>query len=221
MKKKQVFCLVMPFFVLIMAIPLKAQSGIGVYLRAGTIGYELGAVKSVTPKINLHGGFNFLTMNTEGETSGDNPVAYDLDLKYFSFAAAIDYYPWQNGFRFTAGMLLNNNILEGTGQAVKTYRFDEDEYAPEDIGIMKAKIEPGSAITPFVALGIGNPLAKNEKLCFFMDIGVVYQGSPDVTLEAEEGTMIYPTIDQEKQIEKNIENLKFYPYVSLGISYQF
>jgi len=33
--------------------------------------------------------------------------------------------------------------------------------------------------------------------------------------------MIYPTTSQEADVEEDLQNLKWYPYINFGISYKF
>ncbi|OVE79654.1 hypothetical protein BVY01_01910, partial [bacterium I07] len=105
-----------------------------------------------------------------------------------------------------------------TGQPGESYTVGDNTYTPEDIGALTIKLEPKSKISPYIGLGIGNPVGGGGRVKFYIDIGALYSGQGDVTLTAEEGTMIYPTTRQDNIIEDNISNLKWYPVLSLGLS---
>lgn len=206
---------------LIMTVPLQAQSGLALTMRAGTLGAELGLAKSIGSLLSVRGGVNFFKFGISGRTESDDPVDYNLDLNLFSVSALVDFHPFAAWFRLTGGAVFNNNSIEGTGKAVKNYQVDDEVYTPDDIGELTAKIAPSMSVTPYIGLGFGNPVAKDQRLGFFIDFGVLYQGSPDVTLEADENDMIFPTTTQEADVEEDIKNLKWYPVFALGLSFQF
>jgi len=207
--------------VLVISVPTQAQSGYAVTLRAGTLGAELGLVRTISPKMNARVGFNYFSLNQSGKTESDDPVKYDVDLNLFAISALVDYHPFANWFRLSGGLVYNNSYVEGTGKAVKSYSVSGKVYTPDEIGTLTAKAEPSLLMTPYIGIGIGNPISDGKKLSFIMDIGMLYFGSPEVTLDADESAMIYPTTKQEADVEEDIKNLKFYPFIGIGISYQF
>ena len=197
--------------------PLLGQGRMAVTMKAGTLGGELGVARSLSPRLTLRSGFNFFSFGLDGETEGDDPLAYEMDLNYFSIPLMLDV-ALGGGFRFTAGALFHTNIIEGTGQALNTYTFDEDEFTPEEIGALTVKVEPGLKLMPYLGLGLGHSATGASRLGFLFDIGIFYQGAPKVTLEANEESMIFPTTKQEADIEEDIKNLKWYPYIALGFA---
>ena len=195
--------------------------GIAFSIKASTMGIDLGLTKSISPKLNGKLGLSFLSYNYSGETETEDPVAYNIDLNMFAVAAIVDYHPFENTFRFSAGLLYNATELKGDGKAVNTYEIDTHVYTPERIGTLNVKVEPSLKVSPYLGIGFGNPVTHNKRLGFLFDIGMVYMGSPDVTLEADKDALIYPTIEQEADVEEDLKNAKFYPVVSLGFSYRF
>lgn len=197
-----------------------SQKGMALSVQLGTLGAEVGFLKSITPKLNGRIAANFLSYSLSGESGGEDPVAYDVDLKLLSFGILADYYPFANGFRLSGGLLLNNNLIKASADAVKNYTFDEDVYTPEDIGTLTGKVKPGLPVTPYIGIGLGNPVGSDKKIGFFMDLGIVYQGSPDVTLEADKDTMIYPSIKNEEIVEEDLKGLQIHPVLQIGMSFK-
>lgn len=199
---------------------LFAQSGTALTLRVGTLGAEVGLARAITSSISVRGGVNYFTYALSGETGSEDPVAYDLDINYFSVPVLLDIHVTR-GFRLYGGALFNNNIIEGTGMTVDNWTFDDDVYTPADLGTLTVKVQGSLSISPYAGIGFGNPVAAGRRLGFFVDIGAFYQGSPDVTLAADADAMIYPTITQEADVEADIKNLTWYPVLAFGLSFQF
>lgn len=216
--RKTVFICVL--LTMCLAMQLSAQSGMALTLQAGTLGAELGFVKTLNEKLNARLGVGYMTYNYSGDTGGEDPVAYDVDMNLFSVGLLVDYHPFQNTLRLTGGLVFNNNVFEASAEAVNTYEYDEGTYTPEDIGVLSGKLKPGLPVSPYVGFGLGNPVGRNRKIGFYMDVGILYQGSPNVELEADPDTMIYPTADQDEQVEEDLSGIQIYPVFEIGLSYQ-
>jgi len=209
-------CLVLLFS----SASLLAQ-GTALTLKASSLGIGLEVTRSITPKLNARIGASFMNLTYSGETQGSEPMAYDLDLKLQAYTALVDYYPFNFGMRFSGGFIYNAMNLEGSGRAVDDYTFDGQVFTPEDIGVLTIKTEPSAKFAPYLGIGFGNAVSANKKVGLILDIGILYMGSPDVTLEADTNSMIYPTTSQEADVEEDLQNLKWYPYINFGISYKF
>lgn len=117
----------------------------------------------------------------------------------------------------TLGAFYNNNGGEFFGQPVTPYKYDETKtFAPEKLGTLSGKLEY-PAISPYAGVGIGN--AANSRISFLLDLGVLYTGSPEVTIE---GTgMIAPTANHAPTINEGLKSFQWYPFLSLGLGYRF
>lgn len=57
---------------------------------------------------------------------------------------------------------------------------------------------------------------------FAVELGVLFQGAPNVTLTSTNPSVRQNDLDTEaRQIEEDLSTLKTYPVVSFGLSYQF
>jgi len=83
------------------------------------------------------------------------------------------------------------------------------------------------AVAPYFGIGCGNAVSKSGRLRFAFDLGVMFQGSPEVDLTA---TASDPGLQSElnaelekevKEIEDDVKDIKLYPVISLGLSYRF
>lgn len=190
----------------------------GLALRVSTLGIGIEATRNIIPTLNGRVGINYFSYNYAGENKAED-IKYDLDSKMLSFSALADWYPFTAKFHISGGILYNASKIEGTGNPTRSYTVGGTIYTPEKMGYLDATVEPDLSFTPYLGLGWGNPVQSNKKISFMADIGLIYQGSPDVTLTAH--GLMEPTAEQEPDVEDDIKNLKFYPVISLGLSYKF
>ena len=70
----------------------KNTPAVGISVKASTLGIGVDAAVRVHPKLNIRGGFNFLSVNHNFENTGDN-ITYVGDLHLRSVNAYVDYFP--------------------------------------------------------------------------------------------------------------------------------
>ena len=217
---KRFFIFSVCLLLLLSYVPVYAQ-GTAIGIKIGTLGAGAEVTKSITDKFNLRAGADFMTLSHSGETESADPVAYDFDLNMLAFSLLADYYPFNSMMRFSGGFVYNGMKIEGSGWALENYEFDSQEFTPEEIGVFTILAEPSLKFSPYVGLGFGNAVVSDKKINFILDIGIIYMGSPDITLDADENAMIYPTTEQEADVEEDLQNLKWYPIFNIGLSYKF
>ena len=69
---------------------------------------------------------------------------------------------------------------------------------------------------PYAGIGFGNSVRPGGRVAFALDLGVLYTGSPRIQMEGD--GMIAPTAEQGPDIEADLEGVKLYPVLSLGLS---
>jgi hypothetical protein len=184
---------------------------------AGTRGVGGGAALRVTDRINVRANVHVLPYShSETDVLDDIEVTFDADVNLVSGIAVIDWFAFSNAFRFTAGAVINGNSGSGTVIPREPLSVGARTYAPDELGILTGDVQLGSAVAPYLGIGLGNALTR--RIGFLADVGVMYQGSPSVDLEATD--LLEPTAapDQEAQLEDNLSWAQFYPVVSIGLS---
>ncbi len=199
--------------------------GAGVTARVGTLGFGVDVAKSFTSQINGRLGFNFGNVNFNRTDSGIN---YDSQLNLSSVQLFGDYYPFgSSSFRFTGGLVAQNNKLSVTSKpnSTGTYTIDGNQYQASDIGTLTGEYKYANSIAPYLGIGIGK--STNEGLGFNADLGVMFTGSPRVTLNASNpafnnnpGTRSQLD-NQVRQTENDLRGFNAYPVLSVGLSYGF
>jgi hypothetical protein len=80
-----------------------------------------------------------------------------------------------------------------------------------------------------LGVGWGNPLADDSDWSFFLDLGIIFAGKPSLDITSTGGTLsddpiLLENIAQLKQDFRDtdeINYLKFYPVISVGLNYRF
>ena len=191
----------------------------GVNLKAGTLGAGVELSKSLSDKFSASLGFNSYHYKTTDSASG---IDYDYKLELQSASLLANYHPFSGAFRFTGGVLYNNNELKLTGKpsAGSTYTINGVTYTVAQVGTLTGTLTFNKT-APYLGLGWGN--RPGSKLGLSADIGALYQGSPKLSLSATGSVAgLSSNLEQErKSAEEDLGSFKWYPVLSLGVYFRF
>ena len=201
-----------------------ADTSIG--LRAGTLGGGVELAHAFTEKLGFRVSANGLNYS-RSETR--ESVDYDARLKLQSGQLLLDWFPFSNNFRLSAGAMYNGNkfTLDGKPSPGGTFTINGTTYSSSDVGSLNGKVDFRKA-APYVGLGYGRPVGKGLSLT--ADLGVLFQGSPRSTLSATCGAVTpAPTCAQiqsdvaaeQNKFNDDIAKYRFFPVLSIGLAYVF
>ncbi len=214
---------------------LASAQGMGLSAGASTLGFGLDLYGGISERMTGRIGFNDFTYNKS--ISSDN-IDYAGSLKWQSLHAIADWYPWAKAFRLSGGLMYNDNkaSLNAKPSASATYTVNGHAYSVANVGSLSGEMN-FDHFSPYLGIGWGNPVAKDKGFGFVADIGVLYQGTPKVTLNATcsaallsapGGAAICTSLKSDTAVEStklksdlNKDQYKFYPVISLGVSYRF
>ncbi|MBI3527929.1 MAG: hypothetical protein HY067_08160 [Betaproteobacteria bacterium] len=209
----------------ILASPVSlADTSLG--LRVGTLGGGVELAHAFTEKLGFRVSVNGLNYNTS-ETH--ESVDYDAKLKLESGQLLLDWFPFSNNFRLSAGAMYNGNkfTLDGKPSAGGTFTINGTTYSSSNVGSLNGKFDFRKA-APYVGLGYGRPIGKGLSLA--ADLGVLFQGSPRSTLSATCGaatpaglcSQIQGDVAAEQdKLDDDMHKYRYYPVVSIGLAYVF
>lgn len=206
--------------IVLLLLVTQAYAGMGVTVKAGTLGIGAELTKSVTPMVNVRVGGSYFTYGFDG-TEGD--VSYDLDLKLKSLNLLVDFHPILNrGLRLSAGMVLNNNGVDMVSRPTASYDIGGTTYTATDVGTINGAVDFKS-FAPYVGIGWGNAAGGRWGIAF--DLGLALQGSPQVDLSAtgpiaSDAQFLSELRQEESQVQDDISGFKYYPVISLGLSFK-
>lgn len=221
MKKNSIFILAV-----LGALTAAPACAVGVTADLGTTG--LGAHFSIplNASLNARIGVNVLNYNHSGSTSN---VDYDFKLKLRTVDALLDWFPAENQFRLTGGVIYNGNKIDALGlPAAGTYTLNGNVYNAATAGALNGRIDFRN-IAPYVGIGWGNSAAKSKGWGFSSDLGVIYQGKARTSLSNTGCTAGLAVCNQiasdiaaeNLRLADKADDYRFYPVIRIGLSYTF
>lgn len=201
-----------------MALACQAGESGEVFVGAGTTGLEVGYAYKLSGALGVRADAQFLSLGRDLEKDG---ATYDAKLKFSTLGVYADYF-LGSAFRLTGGVLLGTRKVSGTGVATSgTITINGTTYpaAGESIGL-DAKF-PGAS--PYLGLGFGHGQAS-EGVGMYFDAGVAL-GKAKAKLTPSAGLLTaagQANIDAEQaKVQDNLDKLRAYPVIKLGVSYNF
>jgi hypothetical protein len=203
-------------------------SDVGLGLKVGTTGPGLDLTFGLREKLNLRTGVSYY--NISGKLEKADARIEDSELNLLNIPLLIDWHPFGGGFRLSLGAFYTDNYVSAKAKDQKV-TINDREYT---VSNLSGKISLKNNFAPYFGIGIGNAINKsNRRLHFSLDIGVMYSGSPDISLTATaydpdpnvqrrlQEQLNQDIEEQKKKFKDEADNYKFYPVITFGISYAF
>jgi hypothetical protein len=206
------------------SVPARAgEPSLGV--SAGLLGLGAEAGYSFNERFAARVAAYTFSYSYDGEESG---IEYDSDLDLSSAAAYLDWHPRGGVFRVTGGLFANGNEVNAVASpdATGTYDIGGATFTSAQVGRLAGSAEFDS-VAPYLGVGWRSRGGADGGLGFSVDLGVLFQGSPDVELTSTGGTlsgdpMLQDALDEEERdVEDDVDQYEFYPVINLGIGYTF
>jgi hypothetical protein len=212
------------------ALPgLASAADVAVGVRAGTAGLGPEVAFALNPYLDARIPVGLYNYDSKFDKTG---VHYDAKLELRNALLLLDWHPFGSGFRLSAGGGWNDNRLKVSApisELVRRYRPDIAPQIPASAGTIHGEAA-GSSFAPYFGLGAGHPFAGGRWGVSF-DLGVIYQGKPkvDLTTDLNVGVPIPASAraildaaaaDEERRLEKELADYRYYPVVALGVSFR-
>ncbi len=226
-----------------------AETSIGGQISLYGIG--LNAKIKVNDYLGLRAGFdkfkkNDINIDVKGDGDIDTNYNFDLDLQDFLLVG--DYHPWKSPFRFSGGMVVNGSNLDGVitpvvrdGKDVE-FEFNGHKYSTKEVGSVNTKVD-WDPVAPYIGIGYDSTFNKKDTWGWTFDLGLSFQGSAKATYKVNYGASLQDNpndtaiekeakaqtraeikqdLDREmNSLQKDLDDYKILPYISLGINYKF
>ncbi len=204
-----------------LSTPALAASGLSAGLEISTLGAGLSVAYPVTDSLSVRGIYHQYEYDYSDVEDG---IDYNFELDLQNASLLLDYYPFTSGFRLSGGVALNGNEVTGVARPSNTsYQIGDQTYTAAEVGTLNGTVD-FKELAPY--LGIGFTSGRDRSgLQFSADLGVLFQGTPDVTLNAT-GAAANPALAsdlnrEQANLQSDLEDFEFYPVLSLGLSYAF
>lgn len=203
-----------------------AAADFGVGVKAGTLGIGAEARWSPLPWLDFRFGANSYDYDESGAQAGIN---YDATLALDNYYATGNFRFPLSPFRVTAGAFSNGNEFRLVSQDApgSSFNIGGSTFSAEDVGSLQS-VTSFDGTSPY--LGIGYDFELFGKVGLNLDLGVLWQGEPQVTLDAtglatassEVQAELLPALEAERvELEDEVSNFKAWPVISLGFVYNF
>jgi hypothetical protein len=203
---------------LVLVAALAAAAGTaqaaGLGVRAGTTGVGVDYGFAVAPTLGARVGVSALNLNTDVDTSD---VSYDAKAKLANVNLLLDFSP-AGPFRISAGFIANNNKFDLSGQPTSG-SFQGTS--------LSGTVKPDRSFAPYLGVGYGNVWTTGVN--FYVDAGVMFQGSPRVNLSvncvsaspAQCAAAQNEVAAEQRRVQDKLDKYKYYPVINLGITIGF
>jgi hypothetical protein len=193
--------------------PVAAQADNTVGAKVSTLGLGLEFATSLSANTNLRFGVQGFNHDY---TSTESGVEYNFDMKLRSAGLVLDWHPFADTFHTSVGAFYNGNKLEMTSRTTGSVVVGNTTY-PAGTSVTGEVTFQKAA--PYFGVGWGRS-ARAKGISPVFDIGVLYQGSPDVTLRSS--AVSQADLDNEAaQAEDALKNYKWFPVLSFSLGYKF
>jgi len=212
------------------ARPAAAQLTVDV--QVGTLGIGGGLAWPLAPQFAVRvEGNSFLDLRANERAGGNR---YRARLSLNNAAALLDWHPGAGGFRVSAGAMYDANRLDGDSEPSShgTYTIGHLQLPASVIGTLHGKIDYAT-IAPYLGIGWGTAPRAGPGFGVSADLGVAFQGRPRVTLTIEPPpgspfnspavmALLAPELALEAaRVEQRIDGYRYFPVLTVGISYRF
>ncbi len=215
----------------IMFFPAISYAGeIGVDAKISTLGFGAELIKSFSEGFAGRLGFN--EWNTTYAISSGQ-VNYDLNHQLQSVEALADWYPFKGGFRASCGLFYNiNNINLNARPSGGTFAINGMPYIANAANVsgLKGSIAYNT-FAPYLGIGWGKLSSNYKGWGLVTDLGYVYYGTPQVSLDATCGPALSSaggcaTLSANVAADRNnLQNIAnhyiFFPVIAVGVSYSW
>ena len=189
-------------------------------VKAGTLGLGLEGTWKPLPYLDVRLGANTYDYDDDGTQAG---IPYDATLALNNYYVTGNFHFPVSPMRVTAGLYSNGNEFEMLNDEGADLDIGGINYPGAGIGTLTSVTSFGST-SPY--LGIGFDFSLAGKVGMNLDFGVLWQGEPDVTLEADgllaQDPGFQAALEAERvELEDEMSDFKAWPVVSLGVFYRF
>jgi len=195
--------------------------GVAAGMKIGTLGPGAELTVDLIPQLNLRVNANYLKYSYDREI---DDIDWEIELDFSSFLLMLDWHPFENDFRLTGGVIRNDSETTLNGTPNENVEIGNNTYPPELVGTLSGKLTFAD-LAPYIGVGIGNAVDKDTSLSFIFDLGLIFQ-TLDVELAASGPVKYLPQFQddlrkEEEDIQDDLDGLKVYPVLAIGLAYHF
>lgn len=195
-------------------------SGWGMGLRISTNGPGLEIGKRLTKEDKLFARIYYTRFSTAMENVeipfDGNTVKANIQFIIGGAAAIIDWHPFKNAFKLTAGLGYLQTGISGEGRLRDSAKIGLIPISPEELGEINTSIAP-QKIAPYLGVGFGRAVPKH-RVGFSFEFGTYYIGQPDVSFKTTK--LLEPSSSNEAVLKSNMSAYNWLPQLSINLTFK-
>jgi len=219
---------------------IRAGHGLALTLSASMLGFGVEGVYGLGRYFDLRGQLNGFQFS---QTVNDDGIRYTGKLRLLTEGALLEWHPLAGRLRISAGAY-NNGDRIGLKSLCAGSGCNLHEFTIANNGTQDPEIDGAATFhrfAPYAGLGFGDAL-YGSRWQFAVDVGVLDQGSPAVSLSAHGSATIVnnangtstttpnlgtdPEVaaalaDEQQRAQSGIDHYRLYPVISLALGYRF
>ncbi|MBT8078239.1 MAG: hypothetical protein KJO31_06660 [Gammaproteobacteria bacterium] len=205
---------------LAMAGTATAEDNLWFGVKAGTLGLGAEATWRPIDWVDLRLGANLYDLSDSGREAG---VGYNSDFNLETYYLTGNLRFPLSPLRLTVGAFQNSNRIDLVSTDATSFDIGGTTFTPADVGTLTSTTS-FSSTSPYFGLGFDFELVN--RLGLTLDLGVLWQGEPDVTLTADgllssDATFLSLLEAERQELANEMDDLKAYPVISLGVNFNF
>ena len=219
----------------LMAVTMAERFGSGAAfagLHAGTLGPGVNAGYDFSKDLTLRGLYNHFNLDFDKKRVGKE---YEGKMRLRSLGLLLDWHPFWGAFRVSGGGFLNNNTLSASTEG-KLLKIGSHEYQNVELDF-RMDFE---RLAPYLGIGWTSGRGRGG-LSFTADVGALLRSAPKVSASGradgcdfsistggdvvvcsgDPGVAASDLEEEHEKLRDDLDKLKVYPVISLGVSYRF
>ncbi|OYU95493.1 MAG: hypothetical protein CFE21_10135 [Bacteroidetes bacterium B1(2017)] len=196
------------------------KSGVGLILSSNGFGAELAHTVLKNGKLVFKLDGNYYNQNFTNKAARQNETDVLLNgfVKRGSIGVKLDYHPFRNSFKLSAGFSVLLNEVQYTSILRDSVELGNIKISPEEVGTLNYSysLNPG----PYFGIGFGRAIPE-KRFGFSLDLGVFYTGISGLNVM---GTNMYAGISNNQTLwpyyDFSYFSMPILPVASFGINYR-
>ncbi|MDW7730779.1 MAG: hypothetical protein SCJ94_12395 [Bacillota bacterium] len=221
MLNRSVVAVCLALGLIVPSVAMAGNNGLGV--KASTLGAGIEYERQFNEILGMRLGVNYFQIDSDFDVDDIN---YDASVDLQSASAVADWYPFAGAFRLTGGIMYNGNETDISATPSRPVTIGDLVFTPQMVGTLQGNVT-FNKVSPYAGIGWTNGREKSEGLSIAFDIGVLFQGSPDIENYRATGPLAgNPVFEAELEkevlkIEDELDSYRYYPVVALTLTYRF
>lgn len=199
---------------LLAAAPAHAQR-VALGARASTLGLGGDLTVGLSRTVNVRVGGSYYPVERSGVYPAEVDVRYTVNAHLAAGQLILDWHPFANAFRLSAGAVYNGTRVRGHAEPTERYRVQGKTFGPERLGRLDGEASFRNKINPYLGVGFGNAV-RGSRVDVFVDLGAMYVAQPEVQMTGE--GLISATANHAASLNEGLRSFRLLPYMSLGLS---